>query len=80
MLVYRRAAVLVVRDQRVKPAAELVFLLDDVVGDGAPAVLLGLLPPQGHRLVVESTILGSRSACVCMGSLQRIWISSEDWF
>ena len=57
-LVYRRHAVLVVRDEGVEPAAELVFLLDDVVGDGAPTVVLRLLPPEGHRLVVEVDNVG----------------------
>ena len=38
-------AVLVVRDQGVEPSSELVLLLDDVVGDGAAAVVLGLVPP-----------------------------------
>ena len=39
-------AVLVVRDEGVEPAAELVLLLDDVVCDGPPAVVLGLVPAQ----------------------------------
>ena len=45
-LVDGRHAVLVVRDEGVKPAAELVLLLDDVVCDGPPAVVLGLVPAQ----------------------------------
>ena len=51
-------AVLVVCDESVEPAAELVFLLDDVVGDGAATVLLRLVPSQRHRLVVEVDNLG----------------------
>ena len=51
-------AVLVVGDQGVEPSAELVLLLDDVVGDGSAAVVLGLVPPQGHGLVVEVGDLG----------------------
>ena len=39
-------AVLVVSDESVKPAAELVFLLNDIVRDGAATVLLGLVPSQ----------------------------------
>ena len=46
-------AVLVVGDESIKPAAKLVFLLDDVVRDRAATVLLGLVPSQGDRLVVE---------------------------
>ena len=45
-LVDGRHAVLVVRDEGVEPAAELVLLLDDVVCDGPPAVVLGLVPAQ----------------------------------
>ena len=52
-LVNGGSAVLVVGDESVEPAAELVFLLDDVVGDGAATVLLRLVPSQRHRLVVE---------------------------
>ena len=52
-LVNRGHAVLVVRDEGVKPAAEFVFLLDDVVGDGTPAVVLGLVPSQCHGFVVK---------------------------
>ena len=47
------SAVLVVGDESVEPAAELVFLLDDVVRDRTATVLLGLVPSQGDRLVVE---------------------------
>ena len=52
-LVDGRHAVLVVRDEGVEPAAEFVFLLDDVVGDGPAAVVLGLVPPQGDGFVVK---------------------------
>ena len=45
--------VLVVCDEGVEPAAKFVFLLDDVVGDGATSILLGLVPPKSDRLVVE---------------------------
>lgn len=40
-------AVLVVCDEGIEPASELVFLLDDVVGDGPAPVVLGLVPPKG---------------------------------
>ena len=40
-------AVLVVRDESVKPAAKLVFLLDDVVRDWSTTILLGPVPSQG---------------------------------
>ena len=46
-------AVLVVRDESIKPAAELVFLLNDIVRDRAATILLGLVPSQRDRLVVE---------------------------
>ena len=52
-LVDGRHAVVVVRDEGVEPAAELVLLLDDEVGDGPPAVVSGLVPAQRHALVVE---------------------------
>ena len=52
-LVDGRHTVLVVGDEGIEPAAELVFLLDDVVADGAAAVTLGLLPPECDGLVVE---------------------------
>ena len=47
------AAVVIVRHEGVEPSAELVLLLDDVVGDGTAAVVQRLVPLQGHRLVVE---------------------------
>lgn len=47
------AAVVIVRDQRVKPASELVLLLNDVVSDGPATIVSWLLPSQGHGLVVE---------------------------
>ena len=46
-------AVLVVGDESVKPAAKLVFLLNDIVRDRAATILLGLVPSQCDRLVVE---------------------------
>ena len=46
-------AVLVVGDESIKPAAKLVFLLNDVVRDRAATVLLGLVPSQRDRLVVK---------------------------
>ena len=57
-LVNGGSAVLVVGDESVEPAAELVFLLDDIMGDGAATVLLRLVPSQRHRLVVEVDNLG----------------------
>ena len=52
-LVDCRRAVLVIGDESIKPAAELVFLLNDIVRDGTATVLLGLVPSQCDRLVVE---------------------------
>ena len=45
--------VLVIGDQRVKPAAKLVFLLNDVVCDGSASVVLGFVPSQCDGFVVE---------------------------
>ena len=47
------AAVGVVGDERVEPAAEFVLLLNDVVRYGSAAVVDGGRPAQGHRLMVE---------------------------
>ena len=56
-------AVLVVGDEGVEPAAKLVFLLNDVVGDRSTTILLGFVPSQGDRLVVKVNNLGfSRGA------------------
>ena len=57
-VVDRRVAVLVVGDEGVKPAAKLVLLLNDVVRDRPAAVVLRLVPLQGHGLVVEVCDLG----------------------
>ena len=46
-------AVCVVGDERVEPPAELVLLLDDVVGDGAAAVVGRGQPAKGHRPVFK---------------------------
>ena len=50
--------VLVIGDQRVKPAAKLVFLLNDVVCDGSATVVLGFVPSQCDGFVVEINNLG----------------------
>ena len=46
-------AVIIVRDESVKPAAELVFLLDDEMCDGSPSVISWLVPSQCHRFVIK---------------------------
>ena len=38
------AAVVIIRDEGVKPAAEFVFLLDDEMCDGPTSVISGLVP------------------------------------
>ena len=43
----------IVSDESIKPSSELVFLLNDVVADGAAASVFGLGPFQGNRFVVE---------------------------
>ena len=52
-VVYLRAAVLVIGDERVEPTAEFVLLLNDVVRYGSAAVVLWLGPLQRDGLVVE---------------------------
>ena len=43
----------IVRDEGVKPSSKFVFLLNDVVADGAAAGVFGLGPAEGDGLVVE---------------------------
>merc|ERR1712211_140966 len=78
-LVNSGSAVLVVGDESVEPAAELVFLLDDIMGDGAATVLLRLVPSQRHRLVVEVDNLGfSRGTGRSVGVFCQDRVSGED--
>ena len=46
-------AVVIVGDECVEPTAEFVFLLNNVVTDGATAGVLGFGPAQGHGFVVK---------------------------
>ena len=46
-------AVIVVRDESIKPAAELVFLLDDEVGDRSSSAVGWFVPAQSDALVVK---------------------------
>ena len=57
-LLHRGRAVGVFHDEGVEPAAERVLLLNDVVADGAAAVVGRGRPAQGHRLVVKVVDLG----------------------
>ena len=57
-LVNGRHAVVVIRDESVKPAAEFVFLLNDVVCNGTAAVIFGFIPSQCDGFVVEINNLG----------------------
>ena len=57
-LLYRGCAVGVVRHEGVEPAAERVFLLNDIVADGATAIVGRGRPTQRYGLVVEVDDLG----------------------
>ena len=46
-------AVIIVRDESVKPPAELVLLLNDEMCDGTASTVRGLVPPESDALVVE---------------------------
>ena len=46
-------AVVVVGDEGVEPASKLVFLLNDIVADGAASIILGFAPSEGHWLVIK---------------------------
>ena len=73
-LVNSRHAVLVVSDEGVKPASELVFLLDDVVADGTAAIALRLLPPECDGFVVKVDNLGfTRLAGRSYNTQVRLW-------
>ena len=67
-------AVVVVRDESVKPAAELVFLLDDEVSDGAATAVSRFIPAQRHTLVVK--INNSRLS----GLTGRLWRRKKNIF
>ena len=51
-------AVLIISYEGIKPAAELVLLLDDIVCDGTASIVLGFVPPQRDRFVVKVNNLG----------------------
>ena len=46
-------AVLVVCDEGIEPASELVFLLDDVMRNWATTILFWLVPSESDRFVVK---------------------------
>ena len=57
-------AVLIISDQSIKPASELVFLLDDVVGDGSASIILRFLPSQCDGFIVK---------------INNLWLSRLTW-
>ena len=46
-------AVVVISDERIKPATKFVLFLDDVVTDGATASVLGFGPSQSYRFIIK---------------------------
>lgn len=52
-LIYSCYTVLIVCDKGIEPAAEFVFLLNDIVRNGTATIMFGFIPSQGDRFVVK---------------------------
>ena len=46
-------AVIIISDQSIKPASELVFLLDDEVSDRSSSIISWFVPSQSHTFIIK---------------------------